>query len=90
MINKGDTVFCIKSFSITGQKFYKGKSYEIDCYYENYEIIQVYILGEIFNKSGGGYWFRLNGKIVHNNKFSDYFMTMAEWRDKQINSILDD
>ena len=90
MIKEGDTVFCVKSFSTIGQKFYRGKAYEINSYSESYGIIEFYILGEIANKSGGGYWFRLNGKIVHNNKFSDYFMTLAEWRERQIDSILDD
>ena len=101
MIKVGDKVVCVKSFTITGQKFFKGKSYEVSI--ENFEygcdryvktLQEIYILGEVSNKVGGGYWFRINYEnnvgIKPKNSFREHFCSLAEWRDSQINSILDD
>jgi len=88
MIKEGDKVVCIKNFSISGQRYYKGKSYEISSISDDRGVYKVYIKGENTNNIGSGYWFYIN--YNKNNDFNIYFATMAKWRETQIDSILDD
>jgi hypothetical protein len=84
MIKAGDKVLCIKDiFSVrTGnQRFHSGKWYEI-------------VRCESFNSEDRFYLYpddgdyacvvRLNAERIEN------FVTLAEWRDLQINKILED
>jgi hypothetical protein len=91
-MNKGDKVVCIKDFSLYDQKFIKGKLYQITQIYT--ELPCCYISGEIYhNNLNFGYTFHFeteNNKPNFNKKFSEYFITLAEWRDKQIDKILDE
>jgi hypothetical protein len=50
-------------------------------YYEYHNLLQVNVEGVSFY---------CDGKIHDWGKFSDYFITLAEWREQQINSILDE
>ena len=68
--------------------------------------IKTYILGErIENKKGEVYEYYItsdkegiwvesedgySSTLFNYNAINEYFISMAEWRDKQINSILDD
>ena len=86
MIKKGDIVFCIKDFAIANQFFFKSKCYEVA---EVSLANHFYIKGENYiNNAQYGHWFKLETK--HYNNFSDYFITLAEWREQQINLILDE
>jgi hypothetical protein len=83
-MNKGDKVICIKDLRI----------FEFEPYFEINGIYDISFVKE--NKyvtitdgiSNTSLWTAQS--IQEWKKFSDYFMTMAEWRQKQINSILDD
>ena len=97
MIKKGDKVICIKdayyTVSLKPELLYKcGEIYEInkinnivmdDSYY-------TYIDIKRNDKKDASTGFYLDNKIEEWYKFSDYFITLAEWREKQINSILND
>ena len=100
MIKNGDKVICIKDAYYvekpTGMKelLYKcGEIYEI-----NYIAINdshIYFNGSSYifisrNDKDASTGFYLDNKIEKWYKFSDYFITLAEWREKQINSILDE
>ena len=78
MIKVGDKVFCIKDFENSHQKFIAGKLYEI---HHNIKERETYVLGEFKHEFGNGYWFYGN--------FSEYFTTLAEFREQQIKTILD-
>jgi hypothetical protein len=88
-MNKGDKVICIKDFDVSNQKFIKGKVYQI----KRIDKYSCYIAGEIYiNDRNFGYrlfYFKYERKSWH-KMFSEYFITLAEWRDKQINLILDE
>lgn len=96
MIKVGDKVVCIKDYSYkhsdTLTNSYKsGKLYEILKIYEN--INGVYISADLSSEEYHyvGVWFSMkSNKYTDFDDFDDYFLTIAEWRDKQINSILDD
>ena len=93
-IKKGDIVLCIENvifrsaFSSTDNIYFKkDESYTIvdinnDCGYYSVCLIDIFL--------GLGVQFYLEDKIQDYKKFSDYFITLAEWRDKQINFILND
>lgn len=74
------------------QKFFKGRTYKVSsvCFEPSYS--GYYIIGEIPDNIGSGYWFEEDDSmnVTKYNNFSSYFTTIAEWREKQINSILND
>lgn len=80
MIKTGDKLICIKTIKHfeTGKiRFNAGVSYEvIDTRYR-----QIWLIPE---------WVFESDKLEMLLFFKDYFITLAEWRDKQINSILED
>lgn len=80
MIKAGDKVVCIKSTNLNNhENFIKGNIYEIyqaNIYQANITDVHIYI------KPGGVKFFI--------NNFDKYFITLAEWREQQINSILDE
>jgi hypothetical protein len=93
MIKEGDKVVCVREHI-----FYRGggtdaplthkqgKCYEVFKYDPSDET--VYINAE---EQYAGLWFNLNHR--NNGDISclrNYFITLAEWRDKQIESILDE
>ena len=86
MIKAGDKVVCIEDynsfiFDVIKQKYIKGKIYKIIDINGEYDI---YIEGEIKNKNGWiGHWF-------YTNSFSKYFIPLAEYREQQIKSVLDE
>jgi hypothetical protein len=96
MIKVGDKVICIEDYSCQGSYVDQiTHSYKIG---KRYEIIKIedemiYILADL-NKEDAifiGVWFRIcDDKLFGFDVFHDYFITLAEWREQQINSILDD
>jgi len=77
-MNKGDKVICIKDLFINEFSTFtiltKGNLYEIE---------------DVYNKT---FWVMTNDRLRAFNveSFSKYFITLAEWREQQINSILDE
>jgi hypothetical protein len=98
MIKKGDKVVCIKNISYTSKiapnfyiyKYNTGHQYEV----ETSSPIGYYITtDDIRDKSGiKAESLDRNGLIFfieEENKFVDYFITLAEWREQQIKTVLD-
>jgi len=80
---KTEKYICIKSFKDIDGEVEKGKQYLLvksgrytDCWYV------------ILGLDDNGIW--IFGSAILETKISEYFITIAEWRDQQINSILDE
>jgi len=97
-MNKGDLVVCIKDAvydincetptGITETLYKKGEFYEIN---EIKIIDDKNLYVDIKRKdkdSSTGFW--QLAQIEEWYKFDEYFITLADWRDKQIDSILND
>jgi hypothetical protein len=92
----GDKLVCIKEHNYESSygthKHLKGNIYEV----LNLRKIDKLIYIKTEEKYAKfpfseGIWFTLGGKnFSARKKVSEYFISIAEWRDKQINSILDD
>ena len=84
MIKEGDKVICINDFECLGYRstlYYKeGKIYEI----KRIDTKVVYIISD---DGADGVWFRI---IKDGIKFGDSFILLAEYREQQMKSILDD
>ena len=79
MIKKGDKVVCIKDYITETKSSEIGNIYSVD-YISDFSTI-VLINSCVFY---------IRNKISDNDLyFYDYFATLAEWREKQIKSILD-
>jgi uncharacterized protein YaaQ len=83
MIKEGDYIICIKND-------FTNRDLSELIVGETYEITRV-----ITTKEGNYYFFiRIKGRIVDKlfsmKSMDDVFITLAQWRDNQINSILDD
>jgi hypothetical protein len=95
MIKKGDKVICIRDYSYISpydglvSSFKSGNIYEIiDIDHKAY-----YISADINNNAlsiYNGIWFSSTTAANNLEKFESHFITLAEWRDKQINLILDE
>jgi hypothetical protein len=94
MIEKGTKVVCIKDYYCTNGNFIwsftKGKIYEVLSVGPEYTFVyikcnftQAYFKGKIFK-------FGSNNRNNNLNLFKDYFITLAEWRQQQIDKILED
>jgi hypothetical protein len=104
VIKVGDKVVCIKDLiykqeviacsEYTIKSYTKGKHYEIlavEIYQANVDSYYVSADMTVHDDWNSGLRFsHLRGKIGNLEYFYDYFITIAEWRDKQINSILND
>ena len=98
MIKLGDKVVCIKDIIYNGEftikSYTKGKHYEIlsvEIYQGNVDSYYVSADMTVHDDRNSGLRFsHLRGKIGNLKCFEDHFITIAEWRDKQINSILND
>jgi hypothetical protein len=80
-------VICIKDvqFKVNNKILFKtGESYE--CCIRDKNTIEV--LFEQDKKSG--WLFYNNTSILSYKQFSEHFVSLGEWREQQINSILDD
>ena len=94
MIKIGDSLICKKDYITDSQKYYTGNSYKISS--GGIEDNEFYIKGEIHNHVGGGCWFQISDELPYRIRtkgsllLGDFFMSLAEWREQQINSILDD
>jgi hypothetical protein len=93
MIKKGDKVFCIKEQEYI---FYDGNRYT-HLRGNIYEVLNIRVSDKILfiqtqenYNDINGLWFSLDDNNHYRKTFSDYFITLAEWRDKQIDSILED
>lgn len=94
-MNKGDKVICIKDYTFQSRlingpeyRYFAGKEYEI---ISKETSNSVYIAADLSKESiHKGINFDVTGTNKYFEKFDEYFMTLAEWRDKQINSILED
>ena len=91
-IKKGDKVICIKDYIFEGK--YTIKSYSIG---KQYEIVKVENDGEsyyveadmsIHDDLNCGLRFYYEKEIGNSKCFKNFFVTLAEWRDRQIDSIL--
>jgi len=82
MIKVGDKVICIKTDYISTE----GNSCEL-----NMTIGKLYTIDRISNRSItiDRWSFGLIDEIFI-RKFQDYFITLADWREKQIDNILND
>jgi hypothetical protein len=83
MIKEGDKIICIK-------KGFSDRDLSELIVGESYEVTRV-----TTTKKGNHYFFiRIKGRTVHKlfsmKSMDDVFITLAQWRDKQINSILND
>jgi hypothetical protein len=91
MIKTGDKVVCIKDMSnIQHLNYTLHEIYSVSLIKHRirYEYNSYYSI-RIEDESKIGWYFEsidLNNLLY----FYDYFMTLAEWREKQINSILED
>ena len=90
MIKEGDEVICIKDYENSSSRqieFNKEKSYKVYKFDPQDDTIFIKIKDE--NKYG--FWFELNISDTPTFKyFFDYFITLAEWRQQQIDKILED
>ena len=98
MIKKGDKVVCIRDYSYLSPfdvivfSFKSGNIYEIidighKAYYISADINNNTLSISIYN----GIWFSSSTAAANNlEKFESHFITLAEWRDKQIDIILDE
>jgi hypothetical protein len=83
MIKAGDKVICIKLDYMTSD----GILHQLD-----FSIGEIYVVGSANNLiaiRGYGWAFGINDSNCI-REFKDYFITLAEWREQQINSILND
>ena len=81
-------VICIKDCSFGKVFCFKnGESYDAEFYADN-----VIPAVKVFHHklSMWGFCFYLEKKVGSWLKFSDFFMKLAEWREKQIKSVLDE
>ena len=92
-------VICIKDcFFGKDFRFEKGKSYDAEISILEEPVVSKYSVYrqahriQIFNPkiSKWGFNFYLESKIAKWLKFSDFFMILAEWREKQIDKILNE
>ena len=103
MIKVGDKVICINDYDLdltvsdshTSYVDQITHSYKIGKRYEITKIEDgmIYILADLNREENYfiGVWFRTSDdKLFGFDVFYDYFITLAEWREQQINSILDD
>jgi hypothetical protein len=97
MIKEGDKVICKKDHSFKQGKFIwsftSGKEYEIKTLENKHPIYHyVYIKSDINFESynHNGLRFALYEEIRQTKLFSDYFLTLAEWRQQQIDKILEE
>ncbi len=87
-MNKGDKIICIKPYNIVIREYTEHKIYIIEHIYEN----RVYVTEDI-SKVNSGYWFlRENDPVINGyvGYFYDYFIPLAEWREQQIKTVLDE
>jgi hypothetical protein len=87
-MTKGDSVICIKDHCYNLYYFIRtGNKYEIidsgnDSVYIKVDFNK--------NKRYEGLWFSFIEEQGNLKKFSDYFITIAEYREQQIKTVLDD
>ena len=93
-MNKGTKVICVKDFIDKDasrhniQEHLFGRFYEVSII----EPTRVYINGEKnYSLNQYGRWFKLSDNDYLNTPlFYDHFITLAEFREQQLNSILDE
>jgi hypothetical protein len=93
-MNKGDKVICIKTYIFGLTEYYtQGKEYEILsvgtktlC---NKIAVRPYVKSNLY---GGMRFSRVGVSIadVDNRNLVEYFITLAEWREQQIKSVIDE
>ena len=95
MIKVGDKVICISEVSLNiynqeRRSFKIGEVCEVVKYAENtFEYVKDAKYVQLRGNTDS-LFFYLDKPIRQWKNFSDHFITMAEWREQQINSILDD
>ena len=99
MIKKGDKVICIKDHTYHGEltirSFSVGKQYEIltiEKLKESEIVKSYYIEADMTNPDdfNSGLRFMCEKEVGAAKCFKDYFITLAEWRQQQIDKILED
>ena len=87
MINIGDKVICIKSYTYAMAIFYEAKEYEI----KNVDFYEGDIFALVVQSDGWNFCrFTIKQALGNCQKFSEYFIFLAEWRNQQIDNILND
>lgn len=76
-VKEGDKVICIRDFALM---FKANEIYEINSV--DIELSKTYI-----STVNGGFWFNLNRRNIY--WFNNYFITLSDWRELQIKSVLD-
>ena len=86
-MNIGDKVICIKDLNLRYLKFIVNETYIISGA-TNYE---VYVTTNI-NVKNSGSWMRREIENINGvpNVFNHYFISLSEWREQQMKSILDE
>jgi len=95
MIKQGDKVVCMHEHifyrgggTSTPITHKKGNFYDV-CKYDSFDKTVYIGAEEQYSSDVNGLWFNLYNS--HDRDcFYDYFITLAEWRDKQIDSVLDE
>jgi hypothetical protein len=92
MIKQGDKVLCIKDFISKDEKSYiKGNLYEVVMIHNLH--LRIVTIQNYVEKTPTGTSTQINFfSIGHSsmNNFYEYFITLAEWRNQQIDKILED
>jgi len=88
-MNKGDKLICIKPYIFRQKEYYtQGKEYEILSIGHKTLYVQSNLYGGTWQ---GAMWFsRVEVSIVGNRNLVEYFITLAEWREQQIKSVIDE
>ena len=92
-MNIGDTLICIKDFnsSIADKTwtFTKGKQYKIDNIPKSLkgDSHSVHVGADVTHNYGNIIYFSTI-KGYNQNNFYDYFITLKDWRDKQLNKLI--
>jgi len=103
MIKEGDKVICIAwHMHSSNDEFYKVLTHKEGNWYEIARVDSsddtVYVTAEEnYSDDVYGLWFNLKSDATGNYEnsisrdyFADYFITLAEWRQQQIDKILED
>jgi hypothetical protein len=84
-----EVAICIKSLSLKNEfEITKGNEYSFTLREWSCDFDGDYIDAKIYDNKNR--WISMNIDLYVGYMFYDYFMTKAQWREKQINSILED
>ena len=94
-MKKGTELVCIKDYSYEVRENVDTRSFSIGRIYKILSLdkngTSVYIEADLIEErdTNNGLRFSLMGDTLNTRYLYDYFITLAEWRDSQIDKILD-